>query len=198
MLATTLSNSIYLVLGFVLLTSVAGCSGCQQQRPSEQTSTEDAAETETAEAETQPTQPAEEQAPQKPAETNTGESARSEAEMKVQPTRASTQEDASAEAAPGKPKTHSSSSNTSTSAMNASQALTQAKELYTSAKSDNLPPEEAFQNASQAWELLNQHPQNAKCQAMATEIARSLGSMAAKANQKYSTELSGDPVLIEK
>ncbi|WDI43731.1 hypothetical protein [Bremerella sp. P1] len=87
---------------------------------------------------------------------------------------------------------------TSAAAMSASQALAQAEELYTSARSGDQGPGEAFQNASKAWELLNQHPDHAECQAMAAEISKSLGAMATKANQKYHTELSGDPVLIEK
>lgn len=195
MLTTTLRSSTYLVLGVILITSVTGCSGCQQQTTIESTSTEDAAKDSSATSNSD-TNSIEKNAvdAEQPNRTEETEPASNESGMNAKTASNSTQTVGQTQTA----RSDSARSPASASTMNAGQALTKAKELFTSARSGNQDPGEAFKNASEAWELLNQHPDNAECQVMAAEIFRSLDSMAAKANQKYSTKLSGNPVLIEK
>ncbi|PQO28210.1 hypothetical protein C5Y97_25270 [Blastopirellula marina] len=192
---TTHRSSTGLILGLILLTNLTGCSGCQQQTSVESTATEDPASStsETLDKARESTAQAENAG--EPTETAASQSASNQSAMK-----AKTAAD-SAHSPQGTQTTPDETANTpagDAAATSPEQALTQAKELYQLAKSNNQAPGKAFSDATKAWELLNQYPDNAECQAMAAEISSTLGSMAAKANQKYHTELSGDPVLIEK
>lgn len=199
MLATTLRSSTCLVLGMMLLTSITGCSGCQQQTPLDTTSTEevesDSAEASTSSSESTETPKADAENSSKP---DDAEPVSKETTTEAKTASDSTQDVSNTQPARREAEGGSPASPATAPAMSSSEALAKARTLYASAKSGKQDPGQSFQDASKAWELLNQHPDNAECQAMAAEISKSLGSMATKANQKYSSELSSDPVLIEK
>jgi len=82
--------------------------------------------------------------------------------------------------------------------LTAEETRKQAAELYKRAQSQSDKPGRAFQDASRAWELLSQYPDDAESQAMAAEIADQLEGMAVKANAPYRGQLSDDRMLIEK
>lgn len=191
-----LISPTHLIVGTILLTSVPGCSGCQQQTSVETTSTEDAA-TESFDSDREiPDTTVEVGGNATEIEQTTAVSNKSV--LNVGTVSNSSQGIEERGTADSNGESDMSKAGSSSSVMSASQALARAEDLFTLARADNLHPSQSFQHASQAWQLLNQHPDNVECQAMAAEIAQSLKAMAAKANGKYITELSGDPVLIEK